>query len=440
MTARGGATSPGTPTRRGLWTLALLAFGSRLWWALAGHPPGTAVFSDMQGYVSRGRLLATEGAWLATGTPTLFPPGTHWLIAAAWPLGELHASAVVWAVLGGLAPVLGWLLAEQVGSERWMGPALGWMLLVWPPHVSHGGYLLSETPFLTLVLAATLGLAQLAQTGRGALWTGLALGAAFLVRPQVAVFAALGALVTRMRQPLRLLAPIACAAATCVALHHAATGTWAVAGNASLNRALALCAAPRVEFVDEETGAVRYWLEPPAFGERVRTVPASHPLAVRPALGAGVVQTQGSVTRTEAHHALKRRCSATLSAGERGRALVVRAALLWLGEAPWPEASDPSAPTLSAVRASHRLARWLVLPLALLGLTAALRRGRDAPEALLAPAQIVSLVGIAAWYFGSLRLRVWADPYLLLLACEGCALLLRLRSAGARGSVRAPGG
>ena len=70
---------------------------------------------------------------------------------------------------------------------------------------------------------------------------------------------------------------------------------------------------------------------------------------------------------------------------------------------------------------AHALSRWVVLPLALVGALQAVRRRRERPEGLLAPLHLAGLLAVSAWYFGSLRLRTWADPYLLLLALEAAA-------------------
>ena len=425
---------PGRRRSVGLVALAVASVTSRLAWTLWLHPPIDTVASDMAGYVNRAKLILRSGDPLLGHAATLYPPGTHALLAAAWGAAGPTGGAVLWALLGAAVPVLGWLLAEEVGRARWMGWALGLLLLVWPPHLSHSGYFLSETPFLALSLAATLAMARLIARPRdgrsGGLGAGVLLALAFLVRPQIALFAALAVpLLSRRRAAvwLRLVAPGVLAATLLVGLYRVDTGQWGLVGNGPLNRAISRCSALRVEMyataearADAELGirgGRSWWLEPPALRERYARVPSDHPLALRPVLGPGPVRLVGAVSDPQPFDRLARRCVAQSGSLEQARSAVVRVILLAWGDQPWPEATWAVPGQLRAVSASHRIVRWAVLPLALVGLVAVARRRQSA--ALLGPAHLAALVATSAFYFGSLRLRVWADPYLLLLALEG---------------------
>ena len=433
----------------GLWSLAMASVGSRLAWTLWLHPPIDTVASDMAGYVSRARVLLRSGDPLVGHAPTLYPPGTHALLAGAWGLGGSTGGAVCWALLGAMVPVLGWLLAEQVGRARWMGPVLGLLLLVWPPHLSHSGYFLSETPFLALTLAATLAMARVAARRAGGGRAGVLLALAFLVRPQVALSAALAAPFVAGRRGgvwLRLALPGALAAALLVGLYRADTGHWGLLGNGPLNRAISRCSALRVELyptaqarADAELGlrgTRSWWLEPPALRERYARVPADHPLAIRPVLGPDPVRLVGAVSDPTPFDEMAQGCVVRSGWGEQARTAVVRVLLLVWGDHPWPEATWAVPGQLRAVTTTHSIVRWAVPPLALVGLVAVVRRRQ--PGALVAPAHVAALVATSAVYFGSLRLRVWADPYLLLLALEGAQAILeraqrpRWKSSGSR--------
>lgn len=423
-----------TGRRIGLVSLGLAALASRLLWALWAHPPQETVASDMAGYVERAQALAEQGTWLFGGTATLFPPGTHWILAAGWWAGGATGGAALWALLSAATPVLAWILAEEVSPRRWMGPALGVLLLVWPPHLSLSGYFLSETPFTALCLLATWLLARTLRRGSGAGGAGVALAAAFLVRPQVAllgVLAAIGPLRGRWGSVVRLGLPGVLAAGLLVGMHHRSTGDLRLTGNASLNQAISRCAALRLEFYPTrgsrdlaergEPAPLTWWMEPPALRERAAAVPAHHPLAVRPVLGPGPVRIVGGIHDAELLERLASRCVQESGAAEQVRAAVVRVGLLWWGRAPWPESTWSHATQEAAVVVAHALSRWVVLPLALVGALQAVRRRRERPEGLLAPLHLAGLLAVAAWYFGSLRLRTWADPYLLLLALEAAA-------------------
>ena len=66
--------------------------------------------------------------------------------------------------------------------------ALGLVLLVWVPLISHTGFFISETPYTCVLLAMTLGVVRLVQDGRGALGAGVLGALGFALRPQLAVF------------------------------------------------------------------------------------------------------------------------------------------------------------------------------------------------------------------------------------------------------------
>src|SRR5262249_9219685 len=125
--------------------------------------------------------------------------GTHVLLAA--PLRVFGAEppyvagAVLWGLLGAAAVPLAYLLACRLLQERWQARAAGIAALVWYPNLSTTRFFLSETPFLTAQLLAVYWLVVCVQDGRRAWAAGLASAAAFMLRPQAAVFFALLVLV-----------------------------------------------------------------------------------------------------------------------------------------------------------------------------------------------------------------------------------------------------
>jgi hypothetical protein len=473
------------------WSLLTAAVLSRLVWVVWVHPPREHVFSDMAHYVYRARLVAALElepgqrmmAWQAWGT--------HALLAIPIVLlgpgqSALEFAALMWAGFSAATVVLGYRLGLRVlpdprpdlhqGGHRgphWPALALGLVLLLWVPLVSHTGYFISETPYACVLLATTLGVVRLIQEGRGALATGSWSALAFALRPQVAVFFALVGLAWLLDRRRRLIhegrgswsrrvdgraalifcVPLLVVVAISMVRFHVYTGhVGGVAENASMNLTAGRChnIVTRAYSSKEDLESARRTGSPrpdrrislPGFRALDREGP-DHLLALRPALGGKSIDLVGYVGDPKIHREIRRRCYAATGLAGQLRYSVSNVALLWVIARPWPESSDKWAPDLLPVAVRGRdLAAWLA-PLSLVGMIFALwgwiranpgtspapsgaERERERIAGLgVCALQLASLLIVAAVFFGTPRLRTPYDPYALI-----CAIALVTELAG----------
>jgi len=173
----------------------------RLLFGLVLHPPLHYEYSDMADYVSRA-ALAAKHAPLAH-YDAYHPPGTYLLLQVPFRLfGTRHtghwAATVLWAALSALAPLFMWLFARRLLTPAAAAIATA-LVAFWPLHVTLGGFFLSETPAITLLLLTLWLLALSSQTeGRRAIALGVAAGlaaaAVLAVRPQLVLNLFIGVL------------------------------------------------------------------------------------------------------------------------------------------------------------------------------------------------------------------------------------------------------
>lgn len=156
------------------------------------HPPGEFVFSDMAVYDQRAKNLLSGSS---TAWDTFTPVGYPALLAAFYALGGGATSVgVLQALLGAATAALTALLALRIFQR----PALAWGVglagALHLPGIAYTGYLLTETLFAFLVVAACWLLAWSveAPSRRALTWAaaalGLVLGAAAAVRPNLLLF------------------------------------------------------------------------------------------------------------------------------------------------------------------------------------------------------------------------------------------------------------
>ncbi|KIG11821.1 hypothetical protein DB30_02425 [Enhygromyxa salina] len=455
------------------WSLLAAAVLSRLIWVVWVHPPRDHVFSDMAHYVYRARLVANfevhpgmrEMVWQAWGT--------HALLAIPMLLmgpGEsaLEFAGLIWAGCSAATVVLGYLLGVQVlphgrangvqaGRPHWPAAALGTVLVVWVPLVSHAGFFISETPYTCVLLAMTLGVVRLIQTGRGAVWTGIFAAFAFVLRPQSAVFLLLlgaawlwdrrhrdadrirGSWSRRVNLRVALLfaLPLALALALSVIRVRVYTGSFGgVAENGSMNLTAGRChnIVTRAYSSQSDLESAQRTGEPaadrrislPGFRALGRKGP-EHPLALRPALGGESIDLVGYIGDAKVHREIRKRCYAATGNAGQLRYSVTNMALLWVVARPWPESSDRRAPQLLPLAVRGRDIAAVLAPVSLLGMIIALlgwaqahsatpaKRDRQAGLGVCA-LQFLSILIISALFFGAPRLRVPYDPYALLVA------------------------
>jgi len=452
-------------------SLIVLAVLSRLVWTGWVHPPQDHVFSDMAHYVYRARLVANweiapgqrAMAWQAWGTHALL--AMPMILLGPSSKAALGAAALMWAGLSAATVVWSYRLALRVlpradaGGPHWPAIGVGVAALLWFPLLSHAGFFVSETPFTWFLLASTLAIVTLIQTGRQAWRAGIWGALAFAVRPQVAVFFVLLGLAwlldrrwrgpagergswsrrVELRAALRFAAPLLIVLAISLVRVRVYTGAFGgVAENGAMNLTAGRChnVVTRA-FPDQaalEHGQPTRRISLPGFRALAHEGP-DHPLALRPALGGESIDFVGEIGDREQYRAIRRRCYAATGVTEQLRYSVTNVAMLWVVARPWPESSDHrSARLLPVAMRGRDLAAWLA-PLALLAMVLALWRwlggaGAEADHEPIAglgvcALQLVALLLTSAVFFGSPRLRTPSDPYALIL------LAALARSSGA---------
>lgn len=436
------------PERRLLWILIALAVLSRLLWVLVIHPPGDYVSSDMKLYVERARTLAEHGwpepsrglAWQAYGT--------HGLLAVPFRLFGWEApftgAAVLWGLIGALAVPVTYLLACRLLRERWQTRAAGIAALVWYPNLSTTGFFLSETPFLTAQLLSMYWLVVCVQEGRRAWLAGVASAAAFVLRPQSAVFFALVFVVwlvnvrrlpqVRVRQLLGVGLPLLLALGYSLWRFHYHTGYWGgIAENANMNLTAGRChnittqafrtkqELRKSEKKKEDRSGRRVSL--PGYRSLQDMMPEWSPLALRPALGDTTIRFVGYIGDPFIHRDIRARCYEKTGVLEQVRYSFVNLLLQWFVARQWPDTTGPHRwiflPISEVYRHTFQL---VVLTPSLVGIGLALRRIRREPALALLAMCLVGAMIIAAVFFGDPRLRTPYDPYAIILGLHAAGV------------------
>jgi hypothetical protein len=481
------------------WSLLAAAVISRLMWVWWVHPPQAHVFSDMAHYVNRARLVANfevhpgmrEMVWQAWGT--------HALLAIPMLLmgpGEsaLEFAGLIWAGCSAATVVLGYRLGVRVlptarraktdagppDTPHWPATALGVVLLVWVPLISHTGFFMSETPYACVLLATTLGIVRVIQDGRGALAAGVFAALGFALRPQSAVFLLMLGCVwlldRRRRDPhgirgtwsrrvdlraaLLFLLPLMVVLAISLVRVRVYTGSFgSVAENGSMNLTAGRChnivtrAYPNQSALEsaQRTGNPRAdrRISLPGFRALGREGP-DHPLALRPALGGESIDLPGYIGDATLHAEIRKRCYAATGLAGQLRYSITNTALLWVVARPWPESSDRRSPQLLALALHGRDLAAALAPLSVIGMLIALlgwaRSGSTQPQDHerraglgVCALQFVSILVISAIFFGSPRLRTPYDPFALVLVVALVSWVIGRIRAGRVGALGGTG-
>lgn len=453
------------PDPKFLLIITLLAIATRLIWVLWIHPPDAYVFSDMKKYVGRAQDLVAHGFRPGVRTLAWQTWGTHYLLAVPLALfgGSLKTAGVLWGMMGAAAVPLSYLLSCRVSAREWIPKVVGVTMLCWYPSLSNSGYFLAEAPFLFLQLWASYLLVLVLQDGRRAWLAGLVSAAAFAVRPQSSIFFLLVLLswaVNRHRLrhvlPRHLLAvalPLILMVAFSFYRFHAHTAYWGgVAENANMNFTAGRChnivtqafktqaALDRSARAGNTRDGRRVSL--PGFRVLARAVDKQYPdspFGLRPAFESETIRFVGYIGDPESHREIRARCYERTGALEQVRYSAVNVALLWFVGHQWPEIERGRKtfyPPLQVYRYGYQILVWIP---SLVGLFAGLAWIRRRPALTLCAWQLLTSMGIAAIFFGSIRLRTPYDPFAIILAFEGYVLAvpwLRARFRGRRGAPR----
>jgi hypothetical protein len=443
------------------WLLAVLvaALVVRLHWNLVVHPLGDYVYSDMNGYVSRADRMLDVGL-RAHEYSSFFPYGTHWLVAGiAWSFGKGNfvAVGIVYALLGALTVAFAFAATRRASAFPWVAPAVGLVGVFYYPHLSLGGYVLSEVPFGFFLMGAVLCSLRLVDHGRhlDAWLMGLCAALGTTVRPQLMVSAALLGLfwlVWRKRLPkLRLVhllesaVPVVIVLALSAALLHHNTGRLGlVSENGSFNLVFGRCHASKIRTTPDGEGHGRVHFRPPSFlqvknheaAAKKKGVPPT--VALEPALEDELTYA-GYIGDKEKHMEYVRECVRRTGPWGQVRYGVVNASLLWRHNVPWPDSGRSQWRPISKWWTNvHRdgLAIPALLGLVVLGFRRTVRQG-------LLAVHLLALLVVSAIYFGEIRIRTPYDYVIMALAFEAYSFALWLLWRGgkwlrARRRARAP--
>ena len=165
----------------------LLAFAVRLAWVLRVQSPLDAEYSDMGGYVARAEGLLAHQLPAEPRELTLYPFGTHCLLALEFlVLGRhaAHAIAVAHAFIGAIPAACAPVLTVRLLPRRWAAALVGALVALWYPQVCFAGFFSSEIWFSAAIALHASFTSCNWKRRAGRLGGGLVSAAAFVIRPQ----------------------------------------------------------------------------------------------------------------------------------------------------------------------------------------------------------------------------------------------------------------
>jgi hypothetical protein len=396
----------------------LLAFVVRLIWILRVQSPLDAEYSDMRGYVARAEGLLAHDVPAEPRELTLYPFGTHCLLALEFLVLGRHAGraiAVAHALVGAIPAACAPVLTVRLLPRRWAAALVGGLVALWVPQVCFAGFFLSEIWFsAAIALHACLTTCNWKRPSAG-LAGGLISAVAFVVRPQFlltwAIEMAVRTLLLVRRRGVRaatralpwLLLPMVVAITASSLRLHRLSGHWGLIAESGLNRVWADTDICRVE---------AQWHAPN--GEEKNYTFA--PPAKQPCRAGGTVSFTGFIADPDILGAIRREHLQGVSWPHRLSRMLGNARLLIDKNLPWPESNYRDPPWRAALQESFaRAFKFVVLPLCVLGLVLGPRNGTT----LILAANLATVVVAAAVFFGEARYHVPYDPFAILLAVVG---------------------
>jgi len=410
-----------------------LALRAGYTWIAAG--PQATPWSDPLTYDTVAWNLARGAGYsLGTGTatwPTAFvPPVVPWLTSLLYDLvgHRFFAALMLQCVIGATLP----LLIASLASLTFGGSVAriaGWLAVFHPLLVFFSGYLLTETTFTALLLAALAASAAWLKTPRPgrALGVGLVWGIACLTRPTALALPALVALwawrplglTVAPRDRIRQLALIALGVTLIV-------GPWTLRNAAVLGAFVPVTTGGGRAFLDSNNEVV--WGDPATRGGANSTY-GIEPWASR--FRGHTEPEVDALARAEALRFLREHASEwpAMALAKLGR--FWRLTAEGGGTGSWQREGSPLSAILARI---DPLLLWsvLVLPLALFGFARSVSGPRGWYLAL--PALIIGyFTAVALAFWGSLRMRVPIEPLVVLYAAAGADEVRRRWLSRARG-------
>jgi hypothetical protein len=407
----------------------VLAFVVRFVWIVEVQSPLDAVYSDMGGYVDRAEGLLTHTMPSDPRVLTLYPFGTHLLLALEFALLGRHAAraiAIAHALVGAVPAACAPVLMGHLVPRRWAALLAGVAVALWFPQVSYASYFLSEIWFSAAIgLHACLAVRAWKHPNRS-LGAGIAAAVAFVVRPQFLLTwvstIACQTLSLLRRRGLRggvrgaawLALPLALTLGVSSVRLHALSGHWGLIAESGANRLWADTDVCKISssWRTPDGGELAYWFSPPS---------------KQPCKASGAVKFTGFIGDPDILDGIRRAHLRGVPWTRRLSRMAGNVRLLVDGNLPWPENNYRSPWRAALQEWFARAFRLVVLPLCALGL---LLGPRNATLLVLA-ANLATVIVAAALFFGEARYHVPYDPFAIVLAIVGA------RELGVRGLAAA---
>ncbi len=397
----------------------LLAFAVRLVWILRVQSPLDAEYSDMEGYVARAEGLLAHDVPAEPRELTLYPFGTHCLLALEFLVLGRHAGraiAVAHALVGAIPAACAPVLTVRLLPRRWAAALVGGLVALWYPQVCFAGFFMSEIWFsAAIALHACFAGSDWKRPSAGLVGGSLS-AVAFVVRPQFLLTWAIEVAVRTLslvrrrggRAAVRVvpwlaLPMVVALAASSVRLHRL-SGHWGLMAESGLNRVWADTDICRVE---------SQWHAPN--GEERDYVFA--PPAKQPCRAAGgTVSFTGFIADPDILDGIRRERLRGVSWPRRLSRMFGNARLLIDKNLPWPESNYRDPPWRAALQESFaRAFEFVVLPLCVLGLVLGARNR----TMMILAANLATVAVAATIFFGEARYHVPYDAFAILLAVVG---------------------
>jgi len=419
------------------WTVAIVlaAFVVRLHWNLFVHPLGEYVYSDMNGYVTRAERLVRD-PFTPYEYNVFFPFGTHMMVAAfkaVFGKDDYVAIGIWYAVMGTACVFAAVRIARRVSPFPWVAPAVGLLLVFYYPHLSIGGYVLSEMPFSACLMLAVWASIRLVDHGRyrDAIAMGVFAGLGALVRPQILMAVGLVGLfwiVRRKALPnVRLVHLVAAGVPLAILLGLSAahfrwnTGrTGLVSENGPFNMTFGRCHNSKIEALpDGKKYKGKVHFRPPEFLQLNNLKDRKHkegkepPIQLNPTLE-DVLSYKGYIGDRDKHKAYIRQCLEMTSIWTQIEYSYTNAILMWRYNVPWPDSGRAQWRDISR--------QWTRVHEALFALPSVLILftlfRRDTVRHGWLALHMLAVIIVAALYFGGTRHRASYDPLFLFFALE----------------------
>ncbi len=426
------------------WSIAIFvaALIVRLHWNLVVHPLGDYIYSDMNGYNSRADRLVRD-PFTPYEYHAFFPFGTHMMVAGfklVFGAEGFASIAVAYAIGGALCVLAAHRIAIALSSARWVPPAVGLLGIFYYPHLSTGGYMLSELPFSMFFMLAVWCSVRLIDHGRrsDALLMGTCAGFAAWMRPQVLMAVALLGLfwlirrraLPKLRVAHLVLAgiPLALLLGLSAAHFRFQTGrNGLVSENGPFNMVFGRCHNSKIESLPDGLGHGKVHFRPPEFLqlnnllERRLKEGLEPPVKLDPIIG-DVLNYKGYIGDRERHNAYIRECLDKTTWWRQVEYSYLNAILLWRYNVPWPDSGRAQWREPSRVwTKAHEV--LFALPSVLFLVT--LGRRRWARQGWVA-VHMLAVIVVAAMYFGGTRHRASYDLLFVFFALEVYAVVFAL--------------